>query len=163
MQVAYAVDDVRVAASRWIARGVGPFLVRDHIAVDHTRVGGQPTSFDHSSAFAWWGELMLELICQHDRPADPLVGTSGVHHVAFFVDDFAQATADLSAMGYPEVLYAEAGELPFAFHDARAELGHHVEIYEATDGLRSFYDLVRTAAAEWSADPQSHPAIRTLT
>lgn len=158
MQIAYAVTDVRSAAHRWVERGVGPFFVRDHIAVSNSRVFGAPGAFDHSSAYGWWGEIMVELICQHEPGQAPVVGGSGVHHMAFFVDDFAVASDSLVAAGYPEAMYAEVGPMPFAFHDARDELGHFIEIYERTDRLADFYSMVRQAATDWDGSE----ALRSL-
>jgi len=155
VQIAYAVDDVERAAGAWAERGVGPFFVRDHIEVTNARIRGRPANFDHSSAFAQWGDVMVELIHQHDGGDDPIVGTSGIHHVAHFVDEFAAATASLTAARYVEVLYAETSTgMPFAFHDGLHERGHLIEIYERTTALERFYDMVRDAAIGWDgADP----------
>ena len=155
VQIAYAVDDVVAAAQRWTAHGVGPFFVLEHIEVRNVRVHGAPATFDHSSAYAQWGPLMVELICQHDAGPTPVVGTSGVHHVAHFVDDFGAATRALTAQGDVEVLYAETSSgMPFAFHDARREYGHFIEIYERTERLGRFYEMVRDASIGWAGtDP----------
>ena len=159
VQLAYAVADVRRAATDWAARGVGPFFVLEHIALREVRVRGVTGSFDHSSAYSWWGSVMVELICQHDGGADPIVPTAGLHHVAFFVDDVDDAADRLVAQGHDEVLHAETtAGTPFAFHDARPTLGHLIEIYEPTNRLRGFYDMVRSAAADWDG---THP-IRPL-
>lgn len=150
MQIAYAVDDVERATQLWVGRGVGPFFVREHIEVTNARIHGRPTSFDHSSAFAHWGDVMVELIHQHDADGTPIVATSGIHHVAHFVDDFAAATAGLTTAGYDEVLYAETTTgMPFAFHDGLDERGHLIEIYERTPSLARFYDMVRESARGW--------------
>lgn len=155
VQLAYAVDDVRDTASRWTADGVGPFFVREHIAVRNARLRGEPGIFDHSSAYAQWGTVMLELIHQHDGGRDPIVGSSGLHHVAFFVDDLVAASRSLVEGGYPEALYAETSDgTAFAFHDARPTRGHLIEIYEPTARLRGFYAMVREASIDWDgAEP----------
>lgn len=159
VQIAYAVGDVVEAAQRWVARGVGPFFVLDHIEVHSVRVNGTPATFDHSSAYSQWGSVMVELICQHDGGSSPVVGTAGVHHMAHFVDDFAAASTALTASGAVEILYAEtASGMPFAFHDSRAEHGHLIEIYERTERLGRFYDMVRDASLGWAGDA----AIRRL-
>lgn len=133
VQLAYGVTDVRAAAAEWEARGAGPFAIREHIEVE-------PSWFDHSSAYGWWGEVMVELVCVH-APSE--LSATGLHHMAFFVDSFTDAQAELTAAGYPAVLTAQAGATDFAFHDARNDLGHLIEIYEGSDALRSFYDTVR--------------------
>ena len=154
VQIAYGVNDVERSAGAWAARGVGPFFVREHIVVSNSRIHGRPLPFDHSSAFAQWGDVMVELIHQHGG-TEQIVATSGIHHVAHFVDEFSAASTALSAAGHPEVLYAETSTgMQFAFHDALAERGHLIEIYERTRALDRFYDMVRDAAVGWDGtDP----------
>jgi hypothetical protein len=155
VQIAYAVDDVVSAAATWVERGIGPFFVRQHIEVVNARLRGRPGVFDHSSAFAQWGEVMIELIHQHDGGIDPIVGSSGIHHVAHFIDDFSAASTMLRDSGRPEVLYGETSTgMPFAFHDGLDERGHLIEIYERTPALARFYDMLRAAATNWDgSDP----------
>lgn len=154
-QIAYAVDDVFAAAARWATTGVGPFFVAEHIQLHDVRVHGAPATFDHSSAFAQWGSVMVELICQHDGGDIRIVPPSGLHHVAHFVDDFAEAGAWLTDRDFPQVLAAHTPTgMPFAFHDARTTHGHFIEIYERTERLARFYGMVRQAAEGWSgAEP----------
>jgi len=155
VQLAYAVGDVFAAAERWTARGVGPFFVIEHISVPTARINGAPSTFDHSSAYGQWGTVMVELICQHDDGAERIVGSSGLHHVAGFVADFSAAATELVNAGFAEVLYAETGAgMPFGFYDARAEHGHLIEIYERTERLAGFYEMVRAASDGWDGrDP----------
>jgi hypothetical protein len=155
VQLAYAVDDVTRAARSWVARGVGPFFLREHIDVTNVRIRGRAATFDHSSAFAQWGAVMIELIHQHDGGDVPIVGGGGIHHVAHFVDHFGATVSQLEAAGHREVLYAETSTgMPFAFHDGGAERGHLIEIYERTVPLARFYDMVSDAANGWDGtDP----------
>jgi len=155
VQIAYATDDVHATAQRWVERGVGPFFVLQHIALSDVEIDGRPASFDHSSAYAQWGSVMVELICQHDPGPDPVVPSSGLHHVAFFVDDFDTAGQSLITDGFDRRLVARtSGGQAFAFHDARPTLGHLLEIYERTERLAAFYDMVRDAATDWTGtDP----------
>jgi hypothetical protein len=102
---------------------------------------------------------MVELIHQHDAGPDPVVGTGGIHHVAFFVERFTDAAAELVAAGHDEVLYAETSTgMPFGFHGSRAgdgnSMGHLIEIYERTPPLAAFYEMVRDASVGWDGrDP----------
>ena len=151
VQIAYAVDDIHEAARTWGDRGVGPFFVREHIELAAVRVDGAPGTFDHSAAYGQWGDVMLELIAVHE----PVDTPTGLHHLAFFVDDLADARRASSARGWSEVLFAETpGGTPFAHVDARDELGHLVEFYEPTDRIRRLYALVADAADGWAGvDP----------
>lgn len=144
VQIAYAVDDISEAARTWGDRGVGPFLVRAHIELSDCRINGEPGTFDHSAAYGQWGDVMLELIVIHE----PRTAVSGLHHLAFFVDDLTAASADLTRRGWPESLWARTpGGTAFAHHDAFAELGHAVEIYERTDSMRRLYAAVAALAS----------------
>lgn len=110
---------------------------------------GESGVFDHSAAYGQWGEVMLELITIHE----PAGTGAGLHHLAFFVDDLAIASAGLVAHGWPETLRAATpGGSAFIHHDASAELGHFVEIYEPTPNLVHLYDTVRRAAEGWAGD-----------
>lgn len=155
MQVAYAVPDAERAALHWVQRGVGPFFLRRHIPVSDVRYRGRPSSFDHTSAYAQWGQLMVELVEDHGAGPSAVrdmyaVGESGLHHLAFFVDDLDAVTTDLESAGVEMAMTATArGGVRFHFADTRASLGHMIELYEPTDHLRSFYATVAAAAAGW--------------
>jgi catechol 2,3-dioxygenase-like lactoylglutathione lyase family enzyme len=157
VQLAYAVGDVVEAATTFAARtGAGPFFVIEHIPLVDSRVRGTDAPFDHSSAYGQWGELMVELVQEH---TPPLVPPGAVHHLAYLVDSLPQAAAWCAASGWPEVLLATtAGGQRFAFHDARATLGHLVELYEPSPRLRAFYAMVRAAANGWDGtEPVRRP------
>jgi catechol 2,3-dioxygenase-like lactoylglutathione lyase family enzyme len=161
VQIAYAVPDVREAARWWAATfGAGPFFVLDHIELTHVRYRGAPASFDHSSAYGQWGQMMVELVCDHTIGPSPIadvvgVGGRGLHHLACFVDDLSAAQAQLVRVGWPEALHAiTPSGMAFAFHDATAELGHMIELYEPADALVGFYQRVAEAAVGWDGtDP----------
>jgi len=154
VQVAYAVDDVEAAAASWVERGAGPFFVRHHIDVTASRMHGLDAAFDHSSAYGQWGNMMVELLCEHHDDATRIGPKHGVHHTAFFVDDFATAQRELVDHGWSEALFAQAGTTSFAMHDAGAELGHLIEIYVDSESLLDFYAMVRNASTNWDgSDP----------
>jgi hypothetical protein len=161
VQIAYAVRDARAAAARWAERdGAGPFFVNEHIPVTKVRYRGGPGSFDHTSAYGQWGDVMVELVQDHTVGPSAVrdvvgEGGEGLHHLAFFVDDLTVAQATLTARGWPEAMRAEtASGAVFVFHDATAELGHMIELYVGSRGLRGFYGMVADAAKGWDgSDP----------
>ena len=58
VQIAYVVTDPERAAHDWQRRhGAGPFFFREHIPVTDVMHRGVPSTFDHSSAYGWCGEL----------------------------------------------------------------------------------------------------------
>jgi len=157
VQIAYAVVDVREAASSFcVSTGAGPFFVIDHIALARACVHGIDAPFDHSSAYGQWGPLMVELVREH---TSPIVEPGRVHHLAFMVQSLEAAATWCVERGWSEVLLAETtGGQQFAFHDARDQLGHLVELYEPSPGLIAFYAMVADAAEGWDGiDP-----LRTL-
>jgi catechol 2,3-dioxygenase-like lactoylglutathione lyase family enzyme len=155
VQIAYACTGVADAARAFSERtGAGPFFVIEHIALASSRVWGVDAPFDHSSAYGQWGALMVELLEEHTvLPDRPLVEPGRVHHLAFMVDSLVDAAAWCDRHGWPEALRAatESGQ-EFAFHDARGELGHLVELYEPSGRLTSFYEMVASAAQGWTGD-----------
>ena len=161
MQVAYAVSDVRAAANEWATRvGAGPFVILDHIALAEVWHDGRPAKFDHSSAYGQWGQVMVELVQQHEVAPKSLAtavrtGALGIHHVTWFAPSLESEQRRLNETAWPEVLTAvTAGGLRFAFHDATNDLGHLVELYEPTDAILAFYRMVAETADGWNGrDP----------
>lgn len=161
VQIAYVVDDVRTAATRWAATaGAGPFFVRDHIPVTEVLHRGQPAEFDHSSACGQWGTMMVELVVDHGVGPNAVrdifaPGEVGLHHMAVFCDDVEAEAARLAAEGHPIAQTALAwGRTRFTFIDTTATRGHMIELYEPSDRLRDFYAMVADAAARWDgSDP----------
>lgn len=153
-QIAYAVDDVADAAAAFASRlGAGPFFVRHHPPLPCTDGDGAPGIFRHSSAYGQWDDIQVELITVHGAPR-----RSGVHHVARFVPDLDDEIARLGALGWPLVLRAETGSgTRFAFCDARADLGHVVELYEPTPALLAFYAGIRAASERWDGSSPVRP------
>ena len=159
VQIAYAVADVERAAASFADRfGAGPFFIRHHPPFDATHDDG-PAIFNHSSAYGQWGHMQIELVQLGDcSPASlhRLVSAHpGIHHVATFVESLPDERARLDALGMRCVMHATTPSgLQFVFYDARAELGHLLEIYEPADSVLRLYGKVRDAAVDWDGrDP----------
>jgi len=149
VQIAYAVEDVDSAVEWWAARGVGPFFVRHHIELESSRMRGQSAAFDFSAALGQWGDVQVELLCEHHEDDDRVGPAAGIHHLAFFVDDVAASRRRLIDHGWAEALYAEVENSPFAMHDATAELGHLIEIYNEDTRRAGLFEMVRNASLDW--------------
>lgn len=157
VQLAYAVDDVRVAARRWANAGAGPFFVVDHVPVGTATHRGRPARFDHSIALGVWGGQVLELVDVHVAEPEGLrqtaLGRAGLHHVAWFADDLGEEGRRLAALGWPRVLEATAAGAAFAYH-WNDEAGHLLEVYEPTGVIAALYSHLFRAAAGWDgAEP----------
>jgi hypothetical protein len=146
-QIAYAVPDLSAATMDSFASttGAGPFVVAEHVELSRCDVGGRPGEFDHSSAYGQWGDVMVELIVEHQTCR--IGPTIGVHHVAFMVDSLERAIAHCEGAGWPVALDASTKHgQRFVMCDARSDLGHLVELYEPSPALVAFYAHVRRLA-----------------
>lgn len=155
MQVAYVVDDVRVAAQRWAdAFGVGPFFIQDHVRYREQAYRGEPSSLDVSLAFAFSGELQIELIQQHnDAPSiyrDFLAaGGQGAQHLGALSADLDADTARLIERGFKIVQrgVSEVGGVQTIFFES--PMGGVVELIAACDGVRGAFAAMKAAAEHW--------------
>jgi catechol 2,3-dioxygenase-like lactoylglutathione lyase family enzyme len=161
VQIAYHVPDPAAAAER-CARdyGWGPFFVMEHVPLALSLYRGRESAFDHTSAYGQAGDVMVELIAQHDDSPSALrdlyaAHESGLHHVAYFVPDLRAALAEFRARGREIALEAcTTTGTEFAMVDVVDELGHMVELYENADALAKFYAYVKRKADGWDGrDP----------
>jgi hypothetical protein len=159
VQVAYHVPDPAAAAER-CARdyGWGPFFLMEHIPLASSLYRGTPAEFDHTSAYGQAGEMMVELITQHNAGPSALRDLfqphqTGVHHVACFVDDLQAELQRHRALGAAVALEARTRTgVDFAMVDLSASLGHMLELYEPNEDLRRFYAHVRKCADGWDGE-----------
>jgi Glyoxalase/Bleomycin resistance protein/Dioxygenase superfamily len=159
VQIAYAVPDAAAAAAAWARDfGAGPFFLRPHIALVDVVYRGRPGMFDHSSAYGQWGSLMVELVVDHGHGNSPIrdvfaAGESGLHHLAFIVDDLHDAVKALVGDGYEIAMSARTRSgTEFHFVDTRPTHGHMVELYQRSERLCDFYAMVAGAAHGWTGD-----------
>jgi hypothetical protein len=156
VQVAYHVPDPVAAAERYAREhGWGPFYLMEHIPLERSLYRGEPARFDHTSAYGQAGDIMIELITQHDDSPSALrdmytAGEAGLHHVACFVPSLTDALAAHRARGVAVALDARTSTgVEFAMLDLSATLGHMLELYEPGPDLLRFYAFVRKAAVGW--------------
>jgi len=156
VQVAYHVPDPEVAAEQFARQfGWGPFHLMEHIALERSFYRGRPESFDHSSAYGQAGDVMVELITQHNDGPSALRDMyapheTGIHHVAYFVPDLKAALDEFRGRGAAIALDARTSTgVDFAMVDQVEFLGHMLEFYQPGDDLRRFYAYVRKSAEGW--------------
>ena len=136
--------------------GAGPFLLQS-IAVTDVIYRGSPSSFDHTSAYGQWGDIMVELVQDHGTGPSVVrdlynVDESGLHHLAFFVEDIDLATNSLIDLGFELGMTARAGPTNFNMIDATKTLGHFIELYEPNEALIGFYARVKEASINWDGE-----------
>ena len=84
----------------------------------------------------------------------------GLHHTAVMVPDMEAAFAHFENSGMPVVTRCglrDKQTVDFAFIDARASLGHMIEIYPESERLLGFYRKVRDAADGWKGEDPLRP------
>ena len=157
-QIAYAVPDAFEAAKKWVKDfGAGPFFIAEHIPVTDVIYRGSPSTFDHTSAYGQWGDIMVELVQDHGTGPSVVrdmynVDESGLHHLAFFVEDIDLATKFLVDQGFELGMTAKAGSTIFNMIDATKTLGHFIELYEPNEALIAFYTRVKEASIKWGGE-----------
>lgn len=156
-QIAYVVDDLDAAIARWVEIvRAGPFFRFDGASVADVRYRGQPAETEVSLALGNSGGIQIELIAP--RGGAPSVFrevTRGVHHLAYLARDFDGESERLAALGHA-VAFALTlpGLCRVNYHDTLAAFGHFIEIWESTEAMRGFLEMVEAAARDWDGrDP----------
>ena len=155
LQLAYVVNDVREAASRWTKTfGVGPFFVLERPEVANPVYRGAPGEVAFSAALAQAGDVHIELIEQHCdshscyRDLIPK-GQEGFHHVAVIVDDYEKEVARYEALGCPVASSGEFGPLKFCYVDTSPVMNCMVEVLEDLPFIHNYFARIREAAEGW--------------
>jgi Glyoxalase/Bleomycin resistance protein/Dioxygenase superfamily len=155
--VGYWVDDLDSALTRWGQDlGVGPFQVVEHVPFDSfvLAAGGERYAdvvFDHSAAFAAWGQVVVELGQVHaidDRlaaaygvaPAACGVAQGTVSHVSWVVPDVEKESARLARLGCKLINTARSGPISVAWHDGGPLFPHPVELHQHNDVIAGMHD-----------------------
>lgn len=156
MQMAYVPRDVDAALRWWTGTmGVGPFFKMERIRLIDCKYRGAPSDAEFSIAIAYWGEIQIELIEQHnDAPSiykrwrDE--GREGLHHVCIVVDDLAHARRVCAEAGAPveqEGQVAGGGEVIYV--DSGGGPGSLVEIIQLPQATLDFFAQMRETCRTW--------------
>jgi catechol 2,3-dioxygenase-like lactoylglutathione lyase family enzyme len=160
----YFVADIPEAVAWAVATlGAGPFFLIERLPFDEVTFDGQPAAYDHSSAFGQWGPVKLELTRIHSAaPAGLHAAFAGptprLGHVAWLADDLDAETTRLEETGAHLFHSGRSGPVRAHWFDARATLGHHIEVLEASPELLGFYELIRACAETWDGTQPLRPA-----
>lgn len=152
VQTAYYVADVGAAAALWVQRfRAGPFFVAERIPLTEVVVRGRASQLDHTSAYGWHGNLMVELVQQNCRTPSIFNDRAyGLHHMAYFTAELDMELQRLSRLDIATAMTAATDSgVRFAFADANATMGHYLELYQESDAIRGFYAFVREASLGW--------------
>lgn len=162
-QIAYVVDDLDAAIATWVEIAhVGPFFRIDDVTIEDMRYRGAPAHAALSIAIGNSGGIQIELIQQRDgAPSVYRELPRGVHHLALLARDFDMESARLERLGHP---LAWSLTLPgicrVNYHDTVRSFGHFLELWESTEAMRGFLEMVEAAAHDWDGrDPVRRIAV----
>ena len=161
-QTGFVVTDLDAALTTWVeGLGVGPWLVLDPVVLDPSEYRGRPVATPTRIALAQSGELQIELIEPLDDSPSCYrefldAGHEGLHHLAWWADDFDSVVSGARAAGVEPVQAGEVMGTRFCYLDTPAHPGTIAEVVEWTEASRWLAATVRDAAATWdgSTDPR---------
>ena len=154
-QEAYLVEDLDAAILRWneLFRA-GPFVRTFHHETDRFEYRGTDQEADVSYAFGYLGEMMIQLIVQHDdtpsiyRDMFP-PGETGFHHVGVLVHDFEAEFERLEKLGFECATRLYADGVDAAYFDTREANGCFTEIHGDPPHILGAFASWRRAHALW--------------
>jgi len=155
MQVAYLVEDIDKAVARWTAMGVGPFFVSRHLKYEAQTHRGKEISADISAAFAYTGDLQIELMQQHnDAPSSltefKLVHGFGLHHLGILSQDIDVDATSLVERGLkPISRWVSAMGVETRFFEADLDGGSVIELIQSSPVVEGGFAQMKAASAAW--------------
>ena len=160
MQMAFIPRDFDASLRFWTeTMGVGPFFLHEHAGLKDVLYRGQPTDVDFGVAIAYWGDVQVELVQQHnDAPSIYKewldAGHEGLHHVCIVVDDMEKARADCDAAGAVVVQEGRLSEGEVIYVDVSGGPGPIIEIIKLPPAVLNGFAFMRQSARGWDgSDP----------
>ncbi len=157
IQFAYTVDDIENGMRRYTdLLHIGPWFLIGPFVPAKGLYRGAVTKMKISLAVAFAGEVMVELIEQHDR--EPSVyretlksrGAHGFHHWAIGARDFDATVEQYKSNGYREAFSDISPRgVRVVYLDTSADLSGMLEIIEMTADVEEQYRRMYEAARMW--------------
>ena len=159
MQLGYVVADLDAALRFWTeALKVGPFVViEDSLGDRRFMHRGQPSDVRMSVAFSYFGDVQIEFITQQNSAPSPyteflsIAPAGGLHHLAFWPQDYAQACQELERRGFDEVCTIEMtdGTKNVSYYSGPVHLGTMIEVVPLTPARTKYFGGVKALVEEW--------------
>lgn len=156
MQIAYVVEDLDEAVAHWAGvLGTGPFFVLRHMEYQANEYRGENCTADVSLAFAYSGDMNIELIQQHnDAPSvfrDFIEKHGfGQQHVAVMSDDLEADHRWLGEQGIALVQRLVNGNgTQTMFFETALHGGAMLELIERSPATDAAFAYMKQAAADW--------------
>lgn len=154
-QTGFVVHDLERALPHWIDRlGIGPWITLGPVTLDPSEYRGRSVATPMRIALAQSGDLQIELIqALDDSPSCYRefldAGHEGLHHLAWWVDDFDAVAQEAAAAGWDTIQSGELMGTRFCYLDTPSHPGTVAEVMEVTDAARWLAAHVRDAAEDW--------------
>lgn len=153
IQQGYVVPDIQEAMRHWIARGVGPFFIEQHIR-PKGEYDGSPIQPDLSAAFAYSGDQQIEVIEQHDD--DPTIyreylaahPEGGLQHLAVWVDSIPETLVALETADRSYLVRQNYGD-GHAYLDSAEAPGVMMQLMARSEHLVDLMETIREASIGW--------------
>ena len=162
IQIAYTVADIQAAMRQYseLLR-VGPWFLVGPFVPPKGIYRGATTTMRISLGLAFAGEIMIELIEQHDelpsvfRETLKLRGAHGFHHWAVGARDFEDSVAHYRARGCAEA-FSDTAPMGFrvVYFDTTRDLPGMLEVIEMNDAAEQGFHQMYQAARKW--DGKTH-------
>jgi len=157
--IGFIVPDIRAAMAEMAAVGIGPIYLMNQIAVP-ARYRGNRHDVRLSAAFAYSGSALLEYIEQHDaspssyREVLARSPAGGMHHIAYFADDFeatiGAATSRGARLEIVQEFFDEATGEPYEIYLESLNVPHAPAIQLMKPGpFGAFYAGMQAGARNW--------------
>lgn len=157
IQVCHVVDNLEAACARYNRLfGMGPFIGGGNGVLDNHVYRGQPAEpIRIRGVFVQSGDLNIELVelvsagpsAFHDMYPD---GGQGIHHMAMFCEDYEGTRDRYVAAGMPVASeFTVSFGAQICYIDARATMGHMIELYPESEIIRGMYARARQESENW--------------
>jgi len=158
MQIAFVVKDLQETLRYWTqTMKVGPFVVIQNAGVDRLFFHrGELSPVEMDLAFAYVGDVQIEIICQTNTAPSLYqeflsAGNEGMHHVAFWPENFEASCRELERTGCELVcsLQAPAGTVQVNYYSGPKHLGVMLEVGPMTPDRARYFGGIKALADKW--------------
>ena len=153
----FIVRDIDAAMAHWRgAFGVGPFVQVTRSAAGERVFRGQPVDLDLTLAFAYLGDVQIEIIHQRNAAPSPYsefldAGREGLHHFGFWTEDPQAAGERLTAAGF-RACYRSGALDPkngATYYEPPGPGQSMVEVMPQTPAKSAMYARLKALCRQW--------------
>lgn len=163
MQTAFVVKDIHAAIADYTdLLNAGPWFLRERGVFDGQVYRGQPVATCLSIAMAYSGDMLFELIQQHDDGASVYLDLIaergyGLHHFGIGSDDYARDCAAYVEQGHALVYEATVAHGARVGYFERPDLPFMIEVIELKPQSRQMFAGFKTAHDTWQGGVEIRP------